>query len=120
VLRALEILADYPENRALIITLGPMELALCIASHSNPRPAPVARVLSLVAKLCEVQQLRDKTAQQVSEEDVIEMVVKSLGIFWNHPSVVIPSCTIIAAMAKDGTPKPSSSEESSAVASGGA
>ena len=106
VLRALEVVADYPENRAFLICPGgPVSLAVSISQSANARPAPVARGLALVAKLCESAHQRSKAGQgqqegQVSEEHGLEMVVKSLATFWNHPSVVIPACTIIAAMAK--------------------
>jgi len=106
VLRALEVVADYPENRAFLICPGgPVSLAVSISQSANARPAPVARGLAFVAKLCESAHQRSKAGQgqqegQVSEEHGLEMVVKSLATFWNHPSVVIPACTIIAAMAK--------------------
>jgi len=104
VLRALEVVSDYPENRSLVLQPGgPVSLAVSMAQSANARPAPVARGLSLVAKLCESELQRSQGGMRVPEEDGLSIVVSSLSNFWNHPSVVIPACTIIAAMAKDAT-----------------
>ena len=114
ILRALEVLADFPQNRALLVNHGPVALSKSISLAPNARPAPVARALSLMAKLCEAEQQRDPAAARVHEEDGLDMVVQSLATFWNHPAVVIPACTIIAAMAKDAAKEPGETQPATA------
>mmetsp|Transcript_15838 Transcript_15838/g.36216 ORF Transcript_15838/g.36216 Transcript_15838/m.36216 type:complete len:269 (-) Transcript_15838:135-941(-) len=72
---------------------------MTLVNSSSPRPAPVARALAFIAKLCECDE--NSHHRQIKEDLGLEMVSSSLSHFWNHPSVVIPACTIMAALAKD-------------------
>jgi len=101
VFRALESLADVKENKALLSREdGAVQLVMTLVNSSSPRPAPVARALAFIAKLCENDDMKQHHPQ-IKEDLGLEMVSSSLSHFWNHPSVVIPACTIMAALAKD-------------------
>eukprot|EP00802_Teleaulax_amphioxeia_P008190 Tamp_08198.p1 GENE.Tamp_08198~~Tamp_08198.p1 ORF type:complete len:685 (+),score=118.99 Tamp_08198:104-2056(+) len=106
ILRCLEVLADASENRQLMLhhSSRVLPFAICVTQGPSARPLPVARTLSLVAKLTEMADISRQGAA-LPEGKGLELVNSALGQYWNHPSVVIPACTIIAALAKD-TPAP--------------
>ena len=67
-----------------------MAFAVGIASAANPRPAPVSRALSLVAKLCEAEMQRSRDSGLcVSEIDGLAVVVKALGSSFSPHTLVL-------------------------------
>eukprot|EP00293_Proteomonas_sulcata_P010111 CAMPEP_0184309480 /NCGR_PEP_ID=MMETSP1049-20130417/17631_1 /TAXON_ID=77928 /ORGANISM="Proteomonas sulcata, Strain CCMP704" /LENGTH=396 /DNA_ID=CAMNT_0026622363 /DNA_START=1 /DNA_END=1191 /DNA_ORIENTATION=+ len=111
IFRALEALAEYKENHRFIVAdPGAFTLALSLVQTQSPRPAPVARALAVIAKVCESEDVGKTGGTEVPEADGLTLVTKSLGHYWNHPSVVIPACTIMAALAKSSSQAGKSSD----------
>mmetsp|Transcript_1151 Transcript_1151/g.1919 ORF Transcript_1151/g.1919 Transcript_1151/m.1919 type:complete len:545 (+) Transcript_1151:2-1636(+) len=116
IMRCLETLADFPENRDLMMKTESRVFQFAISVTQGPaaRPLPVSRTLSLVAKLTEMSDVGGNFVA-LPEGKALELVNNALGQYWNHPSVVIPACTIIAALAKENAQEdvPSNNGESS-------
>jgi len=107
IVRCLETLADMPENRELMMKPESrvFQFAITVTQGPAARPLPVSRTLSLVAKLTEMSDMRGNLVS-LPEAKGLELVNNALGQYWNHPSVVIPACTILAALAKQDVPSP--------------
>mmetsp|Transcript_45729 Transcript_45729/g.109045 ORF Transcript_45729/g.109045 Transcript_45729/m.109045 type:complete len:667 (-) Transcript_45729:67-2067(-) len=113
VFRAMEALASHRRNRTAIMAEGgALSLVGAVVRHSSPRPATVARGLDLVAKMCELADGDPEGGYHVPEGEGLALVGAALGQLWNHPAVVIPACTVLASLAKDGrAPRETQDEE---------